>query len=221
MIGRNFPAFATEGIFDIHGHIYRESECELSGRPVPAGESRTGVSDDVALVTAVLGKDRKATADFVNTYTDAVYSFIRRRLSPRQDLVDDLVQEVFIAAWENLASFRGTSPLRAWLLGIARHKVEDYYRKLLQTAHPLEPAVAEDLPATEPDLETIADRDRTEQRARKVLEELPEHYGAALRWRYWEKRSALEMAEATGRTEKAIERLLARAREQFRRRWLA
>jgi hypothetical protein len=29
------------------------------------------------------------------------------------------------------------------------------------------------------------------------------------------------MAEVMGRSEKAIERLLARAREQFRRRWLA
>jgi RNA polymerase sigma-70 factor (ECF subfamily) len=157
----------------------------------------------------------------VNAYTDAVYSFIRRRLSPRHDLVDDLVQEVFIAAWENLNSFRGTSPLRVWLLGIARHKVEDYYRRLLQSAQQVEPAVAEEFPAVELDMEAIADRERTERRARKVLEELPEHYSVALRWRYWEKRSARQMAEATGRSEKAIERLLARAREQFRRRWLA
>ena len=52
-----------------------------------------------------------------------------------------------------------------------------------------------------------------------VLEDLPEHYSAAFQWRYWEKRSARQMAEATGRTEKAIERLLARARDEFRRRW--
>jgi RNA polymerase sigma factor (sigma-70 family) len=71
------------------------------------------------------------------------------------------------------------------------------------------------------DVEAIADRRRTEQRARQVLAELPEHYSVVLQWRYWEKRSAREMAEATGRSEKAIERLLARAREQFRRRWLA
>src|SRR5262249_19577429 len=130
------------------------------------------------------------------------------------------VQEVFIAAWENLKSFRGASPLRAWLLGIARHKVEDYYRRSLQSAQLLEPAAAEGLPAADLNMEAIADRERTRQRARGVLEELPEHYSVALRWRYWEKRSAHQMAEATGRSEKAIERLLARAREQFRRRWL-
>lgn len=221
MIAGNFPAFATEGMFDADGRVCSESGYELSCRPLPARESPTSVDDDVALVTAVLHKDRKATAEFVNTYTDAVYSFIRRRLSPRHDLVDDVVQEVFIAAWENLASFRGTSALRAWLLGIARHKVEDYYRGLLHSTQLIEAAAADELPTSELDLETIADRDRTEQRARKVLEELPEHYSVALRWRYWEKRSAREMAESTGRTEKAIERLLARAREQFRSRWLS
>lgn len=221
MIAGNFPAFATEGIFDPHGRIYAESGCELSGRPLSVCESGVRVADDVALVTAVLQKDRKATADFVNTYTDAVYSFIHRRLSPRHDLVDDLVQEVFIAAWENLRSFRGTSPLRAWLLGIARHKIEDYYRRLLQSAQTLDAAVADELPDTQLNIEEIADRKRTQDRARQVIEQLPEHYSAALRWRYWEKRSAREMAEATGRTEKAIERLLARAREEFRRRWLA
>jgi RNA polymerase sigma-70 factor (ECF subfamily) len=221
MIASNFPLLAAKGIFDLHGRIYAKSGWDLSSVPFSARETGRGVNDDVALVTAVLQRDRKATAEFVNTYTDAVYAFIRRRLSPRHDLVDDLVQEVFIAAWENLTSFRGTSPLRAWLLGIARHKVEDYYRKLLQAAQPLESSVAEELPAVELDIEAIADRERTEQRAHQVLDELPEHYSVALRWRYWEKRSAREMAEATGRSEKAVERLLARAREQFRRRWLA
>ena len=197
------------------------SGCESSGVSLPTRKNARAVDDDVALVTAVLQRDRKATAEFVDTYTDAVYAFIRRRLSPRLDLVEDLVQEVFIAAWENLNSFRGASPLRAWLLGIARHKVEDYYRRLLQSAQPLEPATAEELPAEDLDMEGIADRERTERRARQVLEELPERYRVALQWRYWEKRSARQMAKAAGRSEKAIERLLARAREQFRRRWQA
>ncbi len=52
-----------------------------------------------------------------------------------------------------------------------------------------------------------------------MLNEMPQHYSVALLWRYWERRSAREVAQATGRSEKAVERLLARAREQFRRRW--
>ncbi len=221
MTACDFPRLATKGIFELYGRIYANSGWDLISVPFSAREDGQSANDDVALVAAVLQRDRKATAEFVDTYADAVYGFICRRLSPRHDLVDDLVQEVFIAAWENLSSFRGTSPLRAWLLGIARHKVEDYYRRLFRSAEPLESAVAEELPARDLDMEAIADRERTERRARQLLDELPEHYGVALRLRYWEKRSARQMAEAAGRSEKAIERLLARAREQFRRRWLA
>ena len=114
---------------------------------------------DRELVAEILSKDRKATAEFVARYADHVYAYVRRRLIPRADLVDDLVQEVFLAAWESLDKFRGYSSLRSWLLGIARHKVEDHYRKRLRevqiadeeegmgsepvSAHDLEEALAE------------------------------------------------------------------------------
>jgi DNA-directed RNA polymerase specialized sigma24 family protein len=48
---------------------------------------------------------------------------------------------------------------------------------------------------------------------------MPEAYSLILLWRYWEQRSTQEIAAQTGRTEKAVERMLARAREQFKRRW--
>ena len=52
-----------------------------------------------------------------------------------------------------------------------------------------------------------------------MMRGLPEQYRMALIWRYWEQASAREMALKTGKTEKAIERLLARARAEFRERW--
>jgi DNA-directed RNA polymerase specialized sigma24 family protein len=62
---------------------------------------------------------------------------VRHRLAPRADLVDDVVQDVFLAALGGLSTFRGTSPLRSWLLGIARHKVESFYRQQLREPEPL------------------------------------------------------------------------------------
>ena len=71
-----------------------------------------------------------------------------------------------------------------------------------------------------PHLDEAIDRSRLEQKTHRVLAQLPEPYGLVLLWLYWEKRSAREMAESTGKTEKAIERLLARARSQFKRHWM-
>jgi RNA polymerase sigma-70 factor (ECF subfamily) len=179
--------------------------------------------EDAELLQAVLRKDRKATAAFVDRYADAVYSYVRHRLLPSTDLVDDLVQEVFLAAWERLGEFRGDSSLRGWLLGIARHKVQDYYRGRLSAACSLDSFESPDAgpeaasPAPFPD--EVIDQARLQERTQRILAELPEMYSLALMWRYWEGRSAAEMAAETGRTEKAVERLLARAREQFKRRW--
>ncbi len=187
----------------------------------PSSRPTAAVSEDLRLAAAVLRKDRKATADFVNRYADPIYSYLSRRLIPRADLVDDLVQEVFLAAWESLGAFQGQASLRAWLLGIARHKVEDHYRARLRDPEPLADQEAE--PGTklavEPLIDKLLDRDRLERKTKLVLEQLPETYSAVLLWKYWEHRSAREMAQRTGKTVKAIERMLARARDQFKRRW--
>jgi RNA polymerase sigma-70 factor (ECF subfamily) len=174
---------------------------------------------DRELAEAVLRRDRKATAEFVARFSDAVYAYVRRRLLPRIDLVDDLVQEVFIAALENLGTFAGASSLRTWLLGIARHKIEDHYRECLKEhATPLD----EDASPVEDvrmGYDELLDGERQRERVQQILADLPPAYRAVLRWRYWDRRSAQDMATRSGRSAKAIERLLARARHEFRRRW--
>jgi RNA polymerase sigma-70 factor (ECF subfamily) len=177
-------------------------------------------SDERELVEAVLRRDRKATAEFVDRYADCVYSYIRRRLAPRPEAVDDLVQDVFIAAWQGLGHFRADATLEQWLLGIARHKVEDHYRRRLREAE-LPDGDQESVvePAVVPQLEEELDRTFQGEKVQRVLALIPETYSLALLWRYQEERSVREMAQMTGKTEKAIERLLARARESFRKRW--
>lgn len=171
------------------------------------------------LVAAVLRKDRKAMAELVDRYTDPIYAYVRHRMLPRTELVDDLVQDVFLAALEGLNGFKGESSLRGWLVGIARHKVEDYYRARLRE-HESRTEEADALVAADfPPLEDAIDRVRRGEKIRDVLRRLPETYSVALLWRYWEACSAREMAARTGTTEKAIERLLARARARFKQLW--
>lgn len=176
-------------------------------------------ADERQLVEALLRRDRKAAAEFVSKYADSVYGYVRHRLAPRVDRVDDLVQDVFLAALAGLGGFRGTSTLGVWLIGIARHKVESFYREQLRQPEALTEGDEGDVPADGPLIDDEIDRDRVQARAQRILRQLPESYSAALLWRYWEGRSAREMAEATGRTEKAVERLLARARARFRALW--
>ena len=187
------------------------------GQP-PGIDSSMG--DDVGLVAAVLRKDRKATAEFVNRYSDHIYGYVRSRLAPRYEQVEDLVQEIFLAAWENLGRFHATGSLQAWVMGIARHKVEDYYRERLRTGESFEDADSKQgMLKSIPNIHQLLEQDQLRKNTQRVLAALPEHYRLALIWRYWEKASAREIALKTGKTEKAVERLLARARAEFRERW--
>ena len=176
--------------------------------------------DELRLIAAVLQRDRKAAAEFVSRYVDGIYAYVRHRLAPRHDLVDDLVQDVFLAALSGLPRFTGASPLRAWLRGIARHKVEDYYRQRLRDPEPLADGTEPDqLMSETPLFDERIDLARLRRKAQDVMRQLPEPYAVVLLWRYWEGRSVRQMAIATGRTEKGIERLLARARAHFRQLW--
>jgi RNA polymerase sigma-70 factor, ECF subfamily len=184
---------------------------------LPSG-GESAESRENLLIAAVLRKDRKATAEFVSCCSDWIYPFVCRRLMPRMDLVEDLMQEILVSAWRNLATFRKEAGLRAWILGIARHKVEDHYRKRIREAELHE----DDVPAGDLELSLQIDQHFEvidQERVQRTLSHLPEAYGLALMWRYRDGKSLREMAELTGRTEKAIERLLARARESFKKRW--
>ena len=71
----------------------------------------------------------------------------------------DIVQETFLAAWRQAASYREEAPLATWLFGIARHKRTDWVRQ-----HP--PPVEPD-PSREP--QTTADPTYEAVEARTVL----------------------------------------------------
>jgi RNA polymerase sigma-70 factor (ECF subfamily) len=139
---------------------------------------------------------------------------------PQCELSEDLTQEVLLAAWRTLSQFRGDSSLKSWVLGIARHKIEDYYRNRIR-----EMELPEDGEETSDELITPARLDEQleaaeqTEKVQRTLSKIPEAYCLALLWRYREGKSLRDMAEATGKTEKAMERMLARARETFRRRW--
>ena len=188
--------------------------------PIPPAVAPEARSDERRLVANVLGKDRKATAEFVGRCADWVYPLLRRRLVPRSEVIEDTLQEILLAAWQALSTYRGDSSLQSWILGIARHKIDDYYRRRIREEDVIsEQEDSAPEPATVPMLEQELDLAAQQEKVQKILSNLPESYALALIWRYRDERSVREMAQVSGKTEKAMERLLARARENFRRRW--
>jgi RNA polymerase sigma-70 factor (ECF subfamily) len=187
--------------------------------PIQPAQAPEFASDERRLVTSVLGKDRKATAEFVDRCADWLYPFLRRRVVPRAAVIEDILQEILLAAWQALPTYRGDSSLQSWILGIARHKVDDYYRRRIREEEITEEEDSAPEPFTMPTLEQQLDSAAQQEKVKRTLSSMPETYALALLARYRDEKSVRDMAQLSGRTEKAMERLLARARENFRRRW--
>lgn len=135
-----------------------------------------------------------------------VYGFCRARL-PIHD-AEDVTAEVFSAAAERLASDPDADLRRAWFITAARNRIIDRWRREQRWDHRLRSVgsdltgrtAAEPLP-TDPVLEQL-DRLSTAQRAAAVLHWMD---GYPVR----------EVAEILGRSEHAVESLLARARRRL------
>jgi RNA polymerase sigma-70 factor (ECF subfamily) len=72
-------------------------------------------------------RDPEAWARLVSLYTPLVRHWCHRGGLRAED-VEDVTRDVFKALAAGLGNFRGEGGFRAWLRGIARHKVLDVYR---------------------------------------------------------------------------------------------
>jgi RNA polymerase sigma-70 factor (ECF subfamily) len=82
---------------------------------------------DEALAAKARDGDRSAFETLIDRYLPVVYNRLRARLPP--EAVEDVTQQVFVAAVRGIERFRGEASFRTWLIAIARHKVADYYRR--------------------------------------------------------------------------------------------
>jgi RNA polymerase sigma-70 factor (ECF subfamily) len=74
---------------------------------------------------------------------------------------DDLAQEVFIAAWRDLAGFRRGEDFGAWLRGIARNRLLAHFRSQQRRANAVERFQAEVARIAEQELDTAAENDES------------------------------------------------------------
>ena len=66
--------------------------------------------------------------NWVDQYGDYLYSFALFRVQ-NQAAAEDLVQETFVAALQNLRNYKGHASERTWLTAILKNKIIDYLRK--------------------------------------------------------------------------------------------
>jgi RNA polymerase sigma-70 factor (ECF subfamily) len=146
-----------------------------------------------------------------------VFGYFRARVGGDRAVAEDLTQESYLAAARAIDEGRAAvgEPV-SWLFGIARHKLIDHYRARELTENrrgDWDEAIAE-IPGEIEDLERIVAREELIA----ALATLPAGQRLALVLHYADGLSVAEVASALGRSEHAVESLLARGRRALRAR---
>jgi RNA polymerase sigma-70 factor (ECF subfamily) len=141
-----------------------------------------------------------------------VYGYLLARCRDRT-LAEDLTAETFLAAVAATRRPDTPEPSVGWLIGVARHKLADHWRRLEREERGLRLLDGADGDDTEDPWDEAIDAIR----ARTTLDALGPHHRAALTLRYLDGLPVPDVADCLGRTVHATEALLVRARAAFRR----
>ncbi len=179
---------------------------------------------DRELVKRLLQGDRAAFDSFFNEYYPKLFRFVKRRMPGDAAAAEDVAQATLCRALESLHGYRGEAALFTWLCTLCRREMSARWQESRQWS--CAPPLAEDDPAVRAALESLlgeqadpvnaADREQVRESIRTALDYLPAPYGDILEWKYLRDLSMEEIAHRLGRSPKAVESLLTRARAAFR-----
>jgi len=156
---------------------------------------------------------------FYSRYFRLVYGYIRKQIND-EETAEELANIILLSAWNSLPYYEGKSSQKNWIMGIAKHKIIDFYRK-----KKIKTVLFSAIPA----LEDIADKSigpegeslkvELKKEIKEVLDELSGGYSKILRLKYIDGLRNTEIAKKLKQSYKAVEGKLARARHKFRQKY--
>lgn len=155
----------------------------------------------------------------VEKYQKSIAGFVRQKISD-EDVVEELTQDILLAAYNAMPNFNGKCSEFSFICGIAKHKITDYYRKkklktILFSVNPKFEELAED--ALTPERDVLKEELKTE--IVKTIKELRADYAKILRLKYVEDWKSSQIAAVMKLSIKAVESRLIRAKKQFQYLW--
>ena len=157
--------------------------------------------------------DREALTALYERYLPYVWRYVYSRLGGDEASSRDVVSETFLAMIQGVARLdaAGTSVAK-WLSVVARNKLADHWRRSGRAVN------VSDIDPAERANDPVAEADAAELRRTVglVMASLDDVQRLALEWKYIDALTVGEIAGRLGRSEKAVEAVLYRAREAFR-----
>lgn len=195
----------------------KDTDTQTSDSP-RENASESSLEDDV-LVKDAIGGDENAYKKLVDKYERALYFHILKMIKDREQ-VEDLVQETFVKAFDNLNTYSTNYAFSTWLYRIATNHTIDYLRKKkLKTLSIDEPMKTKDgeMEMQLPDESAGTDRNIIKKQRQKIVQkaikELPKKYRLVIEMRHMEEKSYQEIADVLDLPLGTVKAHIFRARE--------
>src|SRR5215468_7841086 len=154
---------------------------------------------DAELVERYLAGDTTAFDEIMTRYERQIYRICYRFVENREDAMD-LAQDVFIKAFEHLATFRRESSLKTWLYRIAMNHCINHVKKHSQEFV----EVTEYTGSVSPSVQHRLEEEEKRAKFHRLIKHLPPKQKAILEMRVNEQLSYEEIARMSGRSVSTI-----------------
>lgn len=182
--------------------------------------SASSLEDDKLVKQAMKGSN-DACSKLVSKYREQLHFHIGKMIRDREQ-VEDLVQEVFMKAFDNLASYNTQYAFSTWIYRIATNHTIDYLRKKkLKTLSINDPVTTKDgeMNVQLPDENFETDRAIIRKQRKAMIESaisnLPEKYRDVIEMRHMEEMSYQEISEELDLPLGTVKAHIFRAREML------
>jgi RNA polymerase sigma-70 factor (ECF subfamily) len=176
---------------------------------------------EAELISAARKGDAASFEPLITKYQGRVFA-TARRYARRESEVEDIVQEVFIKAFQKLDGFRGNAPFEHWLMRLAVRTCYDFLRGHQRNREMAFTDLSEpeadwlDRFVTQPDTAS-EDADAARQLVEKVLSRLSPAARLIITLLEIEERPVKEIAELTGWSIPLVKVRAFRARMEMRK----
>lgn len=174
---------------------------------------QTSPDPDLRLIQEIANGNRQALSQLYERHGRGILSYLLGQLSDQQ-LAEETLQDVMLAAWHGAETFRAESKVRTWLIGIARMKVLSIRRRQGRIPHAVE--LDEQLAATDTGVYQKVELLDDHAAVRTALVYLPVDQRETLELVFYQGLTGPEAADVLGVSPGTIKSRLHRAKNTLR-----
>ncbi len=171
------------------------------------------IPDDLNLLKACIEGKTEAFGALVQKYQSYIRTLTYSATSDA-DKSEEIAQEVFIIAWQNLSQLRDLTKFKSWLYQITRNEIVKYYKvkkhDIMTHAASADTALQLQTASKNP-LENAISRE-WQKAIHEALGRIPSHYREPLILFYWEGCSIRQVAQMYELNEDTAQKRISRAR---------